>query len=57
MPARDRAAVIAIAVFQITTASSLSEAERRLHIENLLRNEFTDLKRQIANERNGSSDV
>jgi len=40
MTSRDRAAAIATAVIQITTASSIPETERRLHVENLLRDEL-----------------
>lgn len=47
----DRATVVTTAVLQITAASSLAEAERRLHVENLLRDEFDDVKRQAIAER------
>jgi hypothetical protein len=49
----DRAGIVATAVIKITTASFISEAERRLHFENLLRDELADLERQVANERDG----
>jgi len=47
----DRATVVTTAVTQITAASSLSEMERRLHAENLLRDEFDDVKRQAIADR------
>jgi hypothetical protein len=47
----DRAAVVTTAVMQIIAASSVSEMERKLHVENLLRNEFDDVKRQAIAER------
>jgi hypothetical protein len=54
----DRAAVVTTAVMQITTTSSLSEIERRLHVENLLRDEFGDATRQaIADRGPGDGDA
>jgi hypothetical protein len=47
----DRATVVTTAVLQITTASSLSEIEQQLHVENLLRDEFDDIKRQAIADR------
>ena len=52
MTPRDRAAAIATAVIQITTASSIAETERRLHIKNLLRDELDAARREaIAGRR------
>jgi hypothetical protein len=47
----DRAVRVATAVLQVTAASSLSEMERRLHVENLLRDEFDDVTRQAIGDR------
>ena len=47
----DRAAVVTTAVMQVSAASSVSEMERRLHVENLLRDEFDDVKRQAIDDR------
>jgi len=47
----DRAAIVTTAVMQIIAASSSSEMERRLHVENLLRDEFDDVKRQAIDDR------
>jgi len=57
MPPRDRAAVVATAVIQITTASSMSERERRLHIEKSLRDEFTDIEREAVAHRGLNGDA
>jgi len=54
----DRATVVTTAVLQITTASSLSKAEQKLHVENLLRDEFDDVKHQaIADRELGDDDA
>jgi len=47
----DHAAVLATAVFQITAASSIPEAERRLHIENLVREELDEVRREAISDR------
>jgi len=53
----DRATVVTTAVMQITTASSLSEMEQRLHVENLLRDEFDDIKPQAIADRELGDDA
>jgi len=47
----DRATLVTSALLQITATSSLSEMERKLHVENLLRDEFDDVKRQAIDDR------
>jgi len=52
MPPRDRAAVLTTAVIQITSASSIPESEKLLHVENLLRDELDAVRREaIADGR------
>jgi hypothetical protein len=48
---RDRAALITTAVFQITAASSIPEAERRTHVENLIRDELDEVRRAAIVDR------
>lgn len=50
-PHHDRAAAITTAVLQLTAASSVPEIERRLQVENLLRDELAAVEQQIAAER------
>ena len=51
---RDHAAVLTVAVFQITTASSIPDTEQRLQVENLLRDEIEAIRQQaIADRRPG----
>jgi len=50
-PYRDRAALITTAVIQIAAASSILETERRLHIENLLRDELDAVRREAIADR------
>jgi hypothetical protein len=47
----DRAAFVATAVIQIITASSVSEQERQVHVENLLRDEFEEARREAVADR------
>jgi hypothetical protein len=52
MPPRDRAAVITRTLRQITSASSIPEKERWLHVENVIRDELDDVRRElIADQR------
>ena len=48
---RDRAAVITGMVKQIVAASSLPEAERWRHVEDALRDEFDDARREAIADR------
>jgi hypothetical protein len=47
----DRATVITTAILRITSASSVAEPQRRLHIERLLRDELDDVRREVAADR------
>jgi hypothetical protein len=48
---RDRAALIATAIQQITNRGALSEAERHEQIAALLREELADIQREVADHR------
>jgi hypothetical protein len=56
MPISDRASVVTTAIFQVTAASSVPEAERRRHVEQLLRDEFAALQRDAAADRKQGDD-
>jgi hypothetical protein len=53
----DRAALIATAMQQITNCGALTEAERRQHIEALVRDEIVDICREIAGDRRDEDDA
>jgi hypothetical protein len=48
---RHRAAVLTTAVFQITSASSVPESDRRLQVQILLRDELDAVQREAVNDR------
>jgi len=52
MAPRDHAAVVATALFQITAVSSIAEAERRVLVENLIRDELAAARREGMADRN-----
>jgi hypothetical protein len=56
MPISDGASVVTAAIFQVTAASSVPEAERRHHVEQLLRDEFAALQREVAADRTRNDD-
>ena len=47
----DRASIVAIAVLQIVAEPELSADELQLRVVDILRDEFADIARQIAAER------
>jgi hypothetical protein len=57
MPPRDRAAVLTTAVIQITSASSIPESEKLLHVENLLRDELDAARREAIADRDFDPDA
>ena len=54
----DRAAVVTTALLQVILSSSTPQSGLRLHVEELLRDEFDDVKRQaIADHELGDDDA
>jgi hypothetical protein len=47
----DRAAVVTMALLQIILSPSTPLSELRQHVEELLRDEFADVERQVAADR------
>ena len=53
----DRATTITRTVRQITSKSSILEAERWLHVENVIRDELDDVRRELIAERRMDPDA